>query len=70
MKVLSTGQDSTLENYISLSTSLFGSESPAVKFLIQKAKDSPNGVKEEVLVDETQMVLLLFQLNETTSMAV
>lgn len=64
MKKLSTGQDSTLGNWISLSTIVFGEESEAVKFLKKKAEDSPNGFQEEVIADEVQLITLLANMEE------
>lgn len=62
MKMLSTGQESTLANYLILATGFFGEDSGAVKFLRDKIAASPNGPDEEVLADEAQMVLLLSNL--------
>lgn len=62
MKKLSTGMDSTLENWIALSAAFFGENSPATNFLHEKAKDSPNGYKEEVIADEGQLLMVLGNL--------
>lgn len=59
MHKLSTGTDSTLGNYRNLASALFGEESEAVKFLDGKIADSPNGEREEVVADESQMLYLL-----------
>lgn len=56
---LSTGDDSTLGNYLKLSIPVFGKDSKAVKFLQEKIAESPNGEQEEVLADERQMLYLL-----------
>lgn len=63
MKKLSTGQDSTLENWISLSTSVFGKDSKATKFLITKSDESINGIKGEVITDERQLLMVLGNLH-------
>lgn len=65
MKKLSTGQDSTLENWIALSNIAFGEESEAVQFLKYKAEDSPNGFQEEVIADEGQLILALAEMSLT-----
>ena len=59
MKKLSTGQDSTLENWIILSSIAFGENSKQVTFLKEKAEESPNGIKEEVIADEGQLIMVL-----------
>jgi hypothetical protein len=64
LKKLSTGHDSTLENWIGLSTIVFGEESKAVKFLEKKAEDSPNGLQEQVIADERQLITLLANMCE------
>lgn len=62
MKKLSTGQDSTLENWIILSTVVFGEDSKQTAFLKEKADASPNGVKEEVVADEGQLLMVLMSM--------
>lgn len=59
MKKLTTGQDSTLGNYRSLTITVFGKDNKAVEFLDQKIADAANGENEEVLADETQMIQLI-----------
>ena len=61
MKKLSTGQPSTLGSYKKLAK-IFGPT--AVKFIQNKIDESPNGEKEEVLADETQMLALLGSMIE------
>lgn len=61
---LSTGDDSTLENYRKLCVAFFGENSKATKFIDDKIKESPNREKEEVLQDENQMVLLLLGMEK------
>lgn len=63
MRKLSTGQDSTLENWILLSSATFGEYSESTIFLQDKANESPNGIKEEVISDEGQLLLFLMTLN-------
>jgi hypothetical protein len=63
MEKLSTGQDSTLENWIMLCTMAFGRESKATQFLIKKANESPNGEKEEVIADEGQLLMALGKMH-------
>lgn len=53
----------TLGYHRVMAVAVFGADSPAVKFLDQKIKDSPNGEHERVIVHETQVVYLLSQLH-------
>lgn len=62
MMKLSTGQDSTLGNYLKLCLVLFGKDSPQVQFIMGKIAESPNGANEEVIAEEGQMMYLLFSL--------
>jgi hypothetical protein len=64
MKKLSTGQDSTLENWIALSTAAFGTESKATEFLKERSEASPNGLQEEVIADERQLIGVLINLHK------
>ena len=59
MKMLSTGMESTIENYITLSTIVFGKDSRPTKYLETMVEDSLEGIKEEIETDEGQMVQLL-----------
>jgi hypothetical protein len=59
MNKLSTGMDSTLGSYRRLSAVCFGENSEAVKYLDKMIAESPNGVNEEVIADERQMIYLL-----------
>ncbi|MCD6619954.1 hypothetical protein [Aeromonas veronii] len=59
MMKLSTGQDSTLGNYRKMTAAIFGEDSKAVEFLDKKIAESPNGENEEVIVEESQAVLML-----------
>src|SRR5262245_24746366 len=63
MRKLSTGDDSTLGNYRSLTAAAFGRTSKAVAYLDQKIKESPNGENEEVIADERQMIQLLAHID-------
>lgn len=63
MKKLSTGQDSTLGNWIELSSGVFGKDSEATKFLVKKANDSPKGLNTEVISDEVQLLMVLTKLH-------
>lgn len=56
---LSTGQDSTLGNYLALTKAFMGEDSEPAKFLEKKIAESPNGENEEVIADESQMLQLL-----------
>jgi len=62
MKQLSTGQDSTLENYRLLSAIVFGEDSAAVKYLDTRIEAA--SVDEEVLTEESEMLRFLSNLNE------
>lgn len=64
MRKLSTGQDSTLENWIALSATVFGDDSAQVAFLEEKAKNSPKGLQEEVWADEGQLLGALLTMNQ------
>ena len=59
MKKLSTGQDSTLESYLMLCNLVFGEDSAQSKFIQSKVDESPDGLKEEVIAAESQMLILL-----------
>ena len=66
MKQMSMGGDATLGNYRKMAVIFFGDDSPAVKFLDGKIKESPNGSDEEVITDESQMVYLLANIHRST----
>lgn len=61
VKLLSTGQPSTLGTYRKLSCTVFGEDSKAVKFLDDKIAKQGEG--EIVLADERQMLYLLNSLH-------
>lgn len=67
MITMSTGKDSTLGNYLEMAELFFGKDSGAVKFLNETIDKSPNGVDEEVIVNEGQMILLLAEQNKKIS---
>lgn len=62
MKKLSTGEDSTLGNWITLSSVFFGAESAPTKFLKKEAEESPNGLNEPVIADEGQLLSVLVKM--------
>lgn len=64
MITMSTGKDSTLGNYLEMAQAVFGKDSGAVNFLNKKIDTSPNGVNEEVIADESQMIVLLMEMNK------
>ena len=63
MKKLSTGADSTIGNWISLCSVVFGDDSEATKFLKDKAQNSTNGLDEEVIAEESQLLHVLMKLH-------
>lgn len=67
MQTLSIGLPSTLGSYLKLCEMFFGSDSVQANFINQKIASNPNGVDEEVVAEESQMMYLLFNLPEDTS---
>lgn len=61
MRKLSTGQDSTLGNYLDLAKAVFGPRSKATFFL--EGKIAQDGAQDEVIADESQMLMLLGKLH-------
>lgn len=59
MKKLSVGVDSTLRNWIMLSTITFGADSKPTLYLMEKANESEEGLNEEVIADERQLLMVL-----------
>jgi hypothetical protein len=53
----------TLWYHREMAAMVFGPDSPAVKFLDKKIAESPNGEKEEVLVSEEQLIMMLSELH-------
>jgi hypothetical protein len=62
MPIISTGHPSTLATYLMLAGELWGYDSRAVAFIEKKISESPNGADERVLADETQMLMVLAQI--------
>lgn len=60
MKMLSLNIPSTYENWIKLSTAVFGPESAPTKFLVGKA--SIEGIDTEILADEAHLLHVLGQM--------
>lgn len=60
---MSTGADSTLGNWLKMTTAFFGVDSEAVKFLQDKINMSTLGENEEVIADEGQFINLLGQIH-------
>ena len=67
MNTLSIGLPSTLKSYKTLCDLLFGTDSLQTKFISEKISTSPNGEDEEVVADESQMLYLLFSMNEANA---
>jgi len=61
LKLLSTGDPSTLGTYKKLSA-VFGDKAEA--FIQKKIDESPNGEDEMVIADEGQMMMLLASMAE------
>lgn len=62
MKKLSTGQDSTFRNWITLSEAVFGADSAPVVFLKQRANKEERGLDTEIISDEGQLLQVLATL--------
>lgn len=63
MRKLSTGEDSTLANWILLCTAFFGKDSPATTLMQSKVAEAEHGEDEEVIADEPQLLRILGQLH-------
>lgn len=63
MNKLSTGQDSTLGNWLSLCERLFGKSSDATTFVEEKILTSPNKENEEVVASEGQFLMVLSDMH-------
>lgn len=59
MKMLSNGMPSTLKSYQELTEQFFGKGSAQAEFINEKISKSLKGEDEEVIVDESQMLMLL-----------
>ena len=53
----------TLGSHFQMSRAVFGEQSEATKWLIKKAKESPNHFQEKVVVDESQVASLLGEMH-------
>jgi len=62
MNTLSIGMPSTLGSYLKLCNLFFGEDSAQAKFIQSKIDESPNGLEEEVIAEESQMMYLLASL--------
>lgn len=62
MEMLSIGMPSTLGSYLKICNIFFGEDSPQSKFIQTKVNESPNGLEEEVIAAESQMMYLLASL--------
>ncbi len=63
MKKMSTGEDSTLGNWLKMTKTVFGKDSKAALFLEEKISQAEKGPEEEVLADEGQLVHHLRQIH-------
>jgi hypothetical protein len=63
--MLSVGLPSTIGSYRKLCETFFGEDHPSVKYLDDLAAKSPEGLKEEIFADESQMVHLLGNMKAT-----
>lgn len=68
MMKLSTGQPSTLGSYLKLCELIFGRDSKQTRFIEKKISEHANGPGEEVVVDEGQMLFLLVNLKDETTL--
>lgn len=53
----------TLGFHHAMSKAIFGEDSEATKFLKKKADESPNGMNERVIQEESQIVYLLGKIH-------
>lgn len=63
MNTLSTGQDSTLGNWIRVVQAFFGRDSPALDFLNAEVSKATHGIEEEVIAEERQLIKLLWEIH-------
>lgn len=61
MRKISTGEDSTLKTYLGIAK-VFGAK--AEDYIKQKIAKSPNGENEEVIADESQVLILFGSMME------
>lgn len=63
MQKLSVGNlDSTLGNWAKLCALVFGPESKSVAFFRKEIAEAPHGEDEEVIVDESQLMLVVLSI--------
>lgn len=62
MKFLTNGEPSTLGTYLKIAMAFGGKDCKAVQFFEQKIAEQ--GADEEVIADETQVLILINKLNE------
>lgn len=60
---MSTGDKSTVGNWIKLASAVFGPESKQVEFLRTKIT-TKNGLDEEIIADESQLLFVLMSLEQ------
>jgi hypothetical protein len=58
-----SSSNNTLGFHRDMSLAVFGADSDAVRFLDKKITESPNGAREEVVAEESQVVHLLMQMH-------
>ena len=63
MLKLSNGMLSNLGSYCALAMIYFGKDSEATKYLQYKIDQSPHKEQEEVLADETQVMMMLIDIH-------
>lgn len=63
MRKLTTGDASTLGNWLALTRATLGENSPAATFLQKKIDAAANGEQEEVIADESQLLRVLMQIH-------
>lgn len=63
LKTLSTGQESTFENWIRLAALFYGTDSKAVMFLKDRAAEAEKGYMTEVIADERQLINVLTNIH-------
>ena len=66
MRKISTGEPSTLGTYRQIALIMGGGESKATEFIDLKIKESSKGADEEVIAEESQMLMLLAHLVRNT----
>lgn len=64
MKMLSTGDPSTLGSYRKLTEAMFGSRSPALAWIDEMIDEDPDGEDAEVIADEGQMIYAIVSMHK------